>query len=275
MIKVTRGPCPAVLDGPESAGGKERAALIAYYEESPPRGKRPGFNAYKRKEVGRALREMFGAKCAYCEFPYAAGAPADAEHYRPKSEIERPDGTRISPGYYWLAAEWTNLLPTCIDCNRKRAQTIGGDIRQAGKGIKFPLADESKRATVPDGEAAEEPLLLDPTVDDPDAHLSYGADGFVVAADDGNGPSARGRATIEVLGLYRSGLVTSRLETLYWLEQAMKRFREAAEQLDADPGNDYARRQEESSRDEMDVLAAADKPYSAMVRQRIAAELLA
>lgn len=33
MRKVTRGPVPADLDGPDSSGGKERADVCAFYRE--------------------------------------------------------------------------------------------------------------------------------------------------------------------------------------------------------------------------------------------------
>lgn len=52
------------------------------------------------------------------------GAPLDVEHFRPKSEIDEVDPATFrpvpgraptAPGYYWLAAAWSNLLPSCIE----------------------------------------------------------------------------------------------------------------------------------------------------------------
>jgi uncharacterized protein (TIGR02646 family) len=269
VIKVERQPCPASLDGPGSAGGKETAAAIDYFAKRKPIGKQPKFTAYKNEDIRAALLKMFGAKCAYCEFEYEGGAPPDIEHYRPKNEIERPDKTKIKPGYYWLAANWTNLLPTCIDCNRRRRQTVGGKVLPAGKGIKFPLADEAKRARIPGDEVHEEPLLLDPTVDRPAAHLSFDKKGTVSAAKVGKSECPRGTSTIEVLGLNRRGLVRGRKATRLWLEEAIGRFAEAERELAADPGNEFARRQRDQARREMKKRARRDQPHAAMVRQRL------
>ena len=100
-------------------------------------------------------------KCAYCESFYAGTQPVDVEHYRPKGKV---DGMAGHPGYWWLAGRWENLLPSCIDCNRKRRQKTpkaadgllvtlleNGDFdRQdtlsTGKATAFPLAEGSPRA---------------------------------------------------------------------------------------------------------------------------------
>jgi uncharacterized protein (TIGR02646 family) len=267
--RVTRGPCPPSLDGSESIGGKETAAALAYHSQTPPVGGEPKFAAYKEEDVKQALTAMFRSKCAYCEFRYAAGMPVDVDHYRPKGKIELADKSRIE-GYFWLVATWSNLLPTCIDCNRKRGQEVDGTTEQVGKGMRFPLVDETKRATGPGMEAGEEPLLLDPTVDDPADHLTfyYGRD-VVVAADDGAGPSPRGAATIEVLGLNRHGLVGEREEVRLWLEEAIGRYVEAEEELVLHPESAYALRQREIALKEMGKRARPERPHSAMVRQRL------
>lgn len=136
------------------------------------------FQAYKAEGVKKRLEELFHGKCAYCESLYASQAPVDVEHYRPKGRIE---GAADHPGYWWLAAEWTNLLPSCLDCNRRRKQlapTISTKLEvlyqtmQTGKQDSFPLI--GVRATQePDDLTAERPLLLDPTRDNPDDHLAF------------------------------------------------------------------------------------------------------
>jgi hypothetical protein len=41
------------------------------------------------------------------------------------------------PGYYWLAYEWTNLLPSCYDCNSFRRH---GTMKAGpGKNERFPV----------------------------------------------------------------------------------------------------------------------------------------
>ena len=67
------------------------------------------FNVYRDPEVKRALSKMSGGNCAYCEADYDATQPVDVEHFRPKKAIDT-EGGWIQPGYWWLAADWDNLL---------------------------------------------------------------------------------------------------------------------------------------------------------------------
>lgn len=74
----------------------------------------------------------------------------DVEHYRPKGGYLDPDGTLCQPGYYWLAADWNNLFPSCIDCNREREQImVKGQAKKLGKANKFPLVDAGEAEIVP------------------------------------------------------------------------------------------------------------------------------
>lgn len=77
------------------------------------------FKIYKAAAIKAELDKLFHGKCAYCERFFASGAPVDVEHYRPKGGVE---GDTTHRGYWWLAMEWSNLLPSCIDCNRRRGQ---------------------------------------------------------------------------------------------------------------------------------------------------------
>jgi len=251
----------------------ETAATVAHYSQTPPVDEEPDFTAYRRDDVRLALKTMFGPKCAYCEAEYASGNSPDTEHYRPKNEIERDDKTKIKPGYYWLAASWSNLLPTCVFCNRRRKHRYEDGTRTTGKGTQFPLLDESQRATKPGEEQSEEPLLLDPTVDDPNEHLRFGQEAVVSAAPDGAGTSRRGGVTIDVLGLNRPDLVHDRQAHLRWLELAIKRFRSAVAALEQNPGDPYVKEQRDLALEEMHERARGSQPYAAMMRQRVA-ELL-
>jgi uncharacterized protein (TIGR02646 family) len=269
VIRVGRSAPPPSLDGPESVGGVETEAAVAYYSPVPSVGEEPYFAAYRGDDVRLALEFMFGPKCAYCEAEYASGNSPDTEHYRPKGEIERGDRTKIKPGYYWLAAAWSNLLPTCVFCNRRRRHRYEDGIRTTGKGTQFPVLDESQRATKPGEELAEEPLLLDPTVDDPNEHLRFGQEAVVSAAPDGAGTSRRGEVTIDVLGLNRPGLVHDREAHLRWLELAIKRFRDAEAALELNPGDLYVEGQRDLALEEMYERARGSQPYAAMMRQRL------
>ena len=71
--------------------------------------------------VRKKLSDLYFDKCAYCE---TKDPEFEIEHYRPKAGVE--DTTHH--GYFWLAYEWSNLLPACHDCNKKRS-----------KSTKFPI----------------------------------------------------------------------------------------------------------------------------------------
>lgn len=152
--------------------------------------KKVQFKAYKLASVKAQLEKLFGGKCAYCESFYSSTAPVDIEHYRPKGKVHGADS---HDGYWWLAAQWENLLPSCIDCNRKRGQKTprpdaqlsrlladaasNTSLMSSGKKDSFPLADESQRAMGKDDPVAmEQPLLLNPCTDRPEDFLDFSYD---------------------------------------------------------------------------------------------------
>lgn len=228
------------------------------------------FSKYKADEVKRRLEELFHGKCAYCESFYASQAPVDVEHYRPKGAV---NGEPNHPGYWWLGMEWTNLLPSCIDCNRRRKQrapegtsnlSLLYKATQSGKKDSFPI--QGKRAENEGHHLdAEEALLLDPTRDDPSNHLVYwlGSDkagGLVLPRrTDGTAPtevrlatvgapadvaagavtenlSVRGAVSIQVYGLNRLRLVQERarlLQRMRFLESMSIELGNIAQDLDA------------------------------------------
>ncbi|TAX26551.1 endonuclease [Rhizobium leguminosarum] len=194
---------PASLLAPDKAGAKELVKARKFYsglatapKTSTRKKKTFAFSAYKEDDVRHALQELFHGKCAYCESRYDINAPVDIEHFRPKGGVE---GTK-HPGYWWLAAEWTNLLPSCIDCNRRRNQftptafaSLSSGLDQAiknglkktgtGKETCFPIDAAGVRivAEVAPGQlesavAAELALLLDPCRSDPAVHLKFHID---------------------------------------------------------------------------------------------------
>jgi uncharacterized protein (TIGR02646 family) len=211
MRKVALAAAPDVLDGPDSIGGQEIAAAIAFFADDANDGKTFDFSAYKNPAVKAAINAAFFFKCAYCESSYAATAPVDVEHYRPKAAVN-VDGKKKPPGYYWLAAKWSNMLASCIFCNRENKQVMpDGTTRTTGKGNNFPLTNEAKRAKEPKQESKEGRLLLNPYLDDPAKHLDFDAEGIVRPHRSGNGRMSRkGQTSIDVYGLIRSGLVQDR-----------------------------------------------------------------
>ena len=159
------------------------------------------------------LNVYYFNKCAYCE----TFCKAHIEHYRPKKGVvEDPN----HPGYYWLCYEWSNLIPSCPDCN-----TFGG------KGTQFPVS--GNRVTVPQFRPdnsldktfslassayllAEKPLLLHPEVDDPALYLSIELDpaGEGVKLTGIDQQERRGETTIRICNLNRKDLKLERLAVL-------------------------------------------------------------
>ncbi len=125
-------------------------------------------NKYGQENIKKALVEMFCGKCAYCEAKITHIDYGDIEHFRPKDM------------YPLLAVEWENLLFACGVCN-------GAEF----KGTKFPLNN------------ANEPLLLNPCVDEPNEHLEFEFDEMtylaIVVAKSGKGTNS-----IETYGLNRN-----------------------------------------------------------------------
>ncbi len=171
---LVAAPTPAVK-GKKKTTGQSTIATKGKAQKTPKtqendKKKKFNFAMYKDDEVKALLHRMFRGKCAYCEARYIATQPMDVEHFRPKSEVTDFDGSK-RVGYYWLAAEWTNLLPSCIDCNRPRNHIENGKPARLGKDTLFPLAANSPRAAFGGSIDAERPLLLDPCRDRPEQVL--------------------------------------------------------------------------------------------------------
>jgi len=146
------------------------------------------------------LLEWFFGKCAYCESNVDATGWGDVEHYRPKRKVEEEPA---HGGYYWLAYDPSNLLPSCQKCNQGQ-----------GKMNHFPVVP-STRAFNELAVPSEVPLLLSPYLHRPGEHLIYDFDeiageptGFVKPKPG----SEVGRSSIDVYKLNRARLVELRLE---------------------------------------------------------------
>ncbi|MDF1546441.1 MAG: HNH endonuclease [Bacteroidales bacterium] len=161
-------------------------------------------NCYKK--AGKYLEELYLKKCAYCEQKYLANSDTWIEHYRPKSK----------ENYYWLAYEWSNLIPTCTKCNRK-------------KKANFPLINEPKRVKNPplkNGKLNlkncsadfadlinEQPFVLHPEIDEPEDCFDFQIDeskkGVKIVGKDILG---RGNETAKLCDLNREDLKLDRQE---------------------------------------------------------------
>lgn len=150
------------------------------------------------------LLDLFKGKCAYCEVLLTNNQPGDVEHFRPKGRVvdDALKPVRVHyetlgeidhPGYFWLAYDWDNLLPSCIDCNRYRKHDLPEGVVGAGKADRFPVV--GKRASLPGEELDEQALLVNPSKVDPADHFVFGADGLIVAR------TPVGERTLKELGL--------------------------------------------------------------------------
>ncbi len=149
------------------------------------------------KAVNRDLRRLHHDKCAYCESRITAVSYITIDHYRPKKG-----------GYYWLAYEWSNLLPACPNCNSFK----GNQFPTAGKRLAAPPADETGslvyekcRADCPDF-LAETPLLIHPEIDNPKVYFTFDGNGVIRAKSN----SEKAAQTIKIIQLDRSELNLNR-----------------------------------------------------------------
>ena len=171
------------------------------------KGKRPiSFNQKIWAELKWHLFDLFYGKCAYCESKPEAVYAGDVEHYRPKAKVVEDPG---HPGYFWLAYEISNLLPSCASCNQF-----------FGKMNHFPVSGQHARdeQSVP----TEDPLLLNPyhPTMEPLKHLRFTDTGKAVPHED----SPYGAASIEYYYLNRPGLGEPRLTAIQEVRQDWSTF---------------------------------------------------
>lgn len=137
------------------------------------------------------LRELYFNKCACCE--RSRGEELQVDHYRPKKARQNKNKIVYNhSGYYWLAYEWSNLMPLCGSCNNSKSNY-------------FPLKDEAKRVTSPSHQLAynskelyahEKPLFVNPEIDSqPEKHFKYLSNGEI------EGRTDEGKAMVELYKL--------------------------------------------------------------------------
>jgi hypothetical protein len=161
-------------------------------------GKEYEFRPEIWKELKLHLFDLFDGKCAYCEACVQDVAFGEVEHYRPKRHVEEcPD----HPGYYWLAYDLTNLLPSCQICNGFQA-----------KMNHFPVR-EKVWARCREELGCERPLLLNPYLHDPREHLRFrplreNHDRLPLSHVEGK--TEEGKTSVEILRLNRPNLASAR-----------------------------------------------------------------
>lgn len=215
LVKKDLADKPAILSHADTVAALHRihqqgngASISEKYYQDPyhEEGKR-------QMRVRDKLNEFYLHKCAYCE----TLCKAEIEHYRPKKAVKDPQANN---GYYWLCYEWSNLIPSCHDCN-----TSGG------KGNQFPVKGTRllTPSMLPDGTLDlsksvagqsplidEQPYLLHPELDEPDGYLGVQLDpkGEGIQLKGIDGLNQRGDQTIAICNLNRIDLQMKRLTTL-------------------------------------------------------------
>jgi uncharacterized protein (TIGR02646 family) len=211
MIRVTKPrQAPAVLS---TRGKKRRRADSASFTHSAAdyRAGRKSFtfdsDIYAHKTVKTALIGAQHDKCFLCESSITHIDYGDVEHFRPKGGYRQSEtDTLHRPGYYWLAYEWGNLFLSCTLCNQQFKKNL------------FPLADPARRAAShKDDLDLEQPLFVDPSVDDPAQFISFRMEVPYPLND-----NPRGKATITDLGLDRPKLNEKRYEHYAMLQLIYK-----------------------------------------------------
>lgn len=308
MIRVNRLDCPEMLKtgiNPEQEGEIETKDAITFFcdvvnheetfKKTGKRGRRTieSFTAYTDKEVRKLLIKNFNKKCAYCESRITTIYSGDIEHFRPKGGYGSTNPI-TKPGYYWLAADWHNLLFACPFCNQTNTHEIteGGIIREIvqGKLNQFPLLTELYRLnymhgqiffTDPDAysqafnlEEAER-LLLNPCEDNVEKYFKYEELGLILPMDNLIGiEKERAIISINVYALQRMGLVQAREEKIIRIKAQMQRVEEAITNLDIyiDNSDEEKTWFEGILRKEMKILAQykeQDQEYAGLARYLI------
>ena len=138
--------------------------------------------------VLKSLQQMMGVR-ERCMYCVDSHG-SDIEHFRPKSR------------YREFSFQWPNMLLCCTECGRF-------------KGDQFPMANG-------------QPMLIDPTVEDPWQHLDFDPDtGNLTARFDlqAGDWSARGVKTVEVLRLdRREAMAAGYARTFRYLGSIVQRF---------------------------------------------------
>lgn len=263
---------------------------IEAWEDWRARGSPEKFKCSLEERVWGELKEwliknVFHDKCAYCE-TREVRSPYHAEHFRPKGRVsvysegakkfsraviqDEEGGEMEHPGYFWLAYQWANLLPSCNYCNSALGKKDQFPVAKTYVGVKRLTASEAaqlrrkeiqsfRRQEVyylqpEDLNELEEPLLLNPYLDDPTDHIIFGDCG-VIAPREG---SEKGRTSIIVYNLDAEKLRIARQEAQ---DKALKTY-----------SSEFARGENKAltqriieAKDAIRSYINGEKPYSAAV----------
>ena len=210
-------------------------------------------NKYNGRDVKEQLCKDQYSKCIYCECKLN-GDYGHIEHFRPKGgyTIYPNNKPLYTPGYYWLAYKWSNLLLSCSICNSSYKQN------------HFNLESESQRNIARRSIVREIPLLINPSVEDPGFFIEFHQHIVVPRLKDGT-ESRKGRYTLELLKLNdRIDLVKNRRSV--W--ESFIRWRGiktlAQKMILLGTNIDYAEKMLELANESISKMKAPESEYSAM-----------
>lgn len=206
MIKVRRTTPPALffetIDEP-----RERLLRWAHRTLEERRQRRAPINhdIFHQSHIADMVSQEFSGACAFCE--RSVESSAGISHFRPLSlEVHGHDGD-YSDHYSWLAYEWLNLFLICRTCQKHRQNWFFVQRKRA----RF-------LATFDEVRSEEQPLLIDPTLENPASHLSFLLSGECVPKRN----SAKGKATVDLLALNADELVYQRRNSIEIVVDAWK-----------------------------------------------------
>ncbi len=196
------------------------------------------FSAYAATEVRKTLEKLCKEKCAYCESRFRHVYTGDIEHFRPKGKITEANPNQV-PGYYWLAADWNNLLLSCRHCNQTLIHEIYGIVNKDAKGKfnQFPLMEGKKHvqshvdAEKNIQEEEKYRLLINPCIENPEDFFVYLDEGIIKPKYSIGKKYEMAKTSIDVYALQRMPLVQSREKILIEIKLQMQRVNEASQNL--------------------------------------------
>ncbi len=231
MIKIEKNTvAPTILSSEKAIWAREKLQRMV---ESHIEVKSSDFDAgiYGCHFVKGQLKSNQYGKCAYCESSLA-GDFASIDHYRPKTTVRQEKSSPRGLGYYWLAYDWDNLVVCCDMCNNR-------------KNDLFPLKNPDTRNISNQDISSEEPLIINPSIDNPEDHLEFHQH-IVMPKIIDSSEDERGKATIEILELNK------RPDLLEARKRRWDEYRRLCKLMDS-----------EQIREQ---YALSDKPYAGMFR---------
>jgi hypothetical protein len=199
------------------------------------RAQRTFTEGYIPSEVTDRLAEIQDHKCALCETTLRRGKPGYESYlhrYRPMNYTQGFNSKEIAEDHYWwLTYEWENLYLVCHSCQRFKSNV-------------FPV--NGKRAAIKTSHKEildiENAYLIDPCNEDPSEFFDFELEKCeIIPKKETSYPdfllksahfstqleanTERARATIEILGLNRTELISDRLTIATELQQEVEALR--------------------------------------------------